>query len=132
MFGVLRYDLKCIIVCCSWNFKLCFDACCGWKFSYVNYLRKWHVELFIFYKESMCYKHDSWNEMYWFKAWGKSIWTLNMHRSEVHSPRKIIHGLNSHEVPTWVSSLEVLTKYLLGLDSFEVLDYELDSHEIPT
>jgi hypothetical protein len=55
-----------------------------------------------------------------------------MHRSEVHSPRKIIHGLNSHEVPTWVSSLEVLTKYLLGLDSFEVLDHELDSHEIPT
>jgi len=75
----------------SWRFKLC-------KLS-----KKWYAGLYIFYKESMCLRHDSWNEMYIvFKAWGISIWTLNVHRSEVHSPREIIHGLDSHEVPTWV------------------------------
>jgi hypothetical protein len=45
-----------------------------------------------------------------------------VNRSEVHSPREIIHGLDS---------LEVFTKYLLGLDSLEVIDHGLDSHEVP-
>jgi len=31
-----------------------------------------------------------------------------------------------------LDSLEVFTRYLLGLDSLEVLDHGLDSHEVPT
>jgi hypothetical protein len=95
-----------VTVCYGWEFwKLWLQWNMNMILEWVKLcklFKKWHVELFIFSKESVCSKHDSWNEMYWFKAWGISIWTLNVHRSEVHSPREIIHGLDSHEVPNWV------------------------------
>jgi hypothetical protein len=86
-----------------WIWYVILNVSISWRFKLCKLSKKWYVGLFMFYKESMCLRHDSWNEMYIvFKAWGISIWTLNVHRSEVHSQREIIHGLDSHEVPTWV------------------------------
>jgi hypothetical protein len=52
-FVIVRYDLMSFDACCGWDLIYVFDTCCGWNLSYANCLRKWHVELFMFYEESM-------------------------------------------------------------------------------
>jgi hypothetical protein len=39
---------------CGWDLIYVFDAYCGWNLSYTNCLRKWHVDVFMFYEEIMC------------------------------------------------------------------------------
>jgi len=93
-----------------------------WDLNYGNI--DWRIDVLNclwIYIESMCWRHNSRNKMYCFKAWGISIWTLNVHRSEVYNPRETILGVSP--MSSWINFHEVLrlNPMRLGLISMRKL-----------
>jgi hypothetical protein len=54
-----------------------FSVNISWRLKFCILFKKWYARLSMFYKKKHVLKHDSWYEMYCFKAGGIIIWIIN-------------------------------------------------------
>jgi len=69
-----------------WIDLKCLSVCCGWDLNYANCLRTCHVELFMFYEESMSWMIS--------KCYDKMLDCLVLRE----------HCLAKHDLTAWYSS----------------------------